>query len=182
MSRYLDWALVISIVASFASGLWIGGMTERQRISALPRVEVAMPEIRHESGAVTLKRSNAQPPPKIKDDPVGERVRTIELDIQPIAEPVHAQIDLIRLPDESHRVTIQGIPGVTGIDFPADKPERELKRNGVFAVWDTEKQPWMMMTRDFKVWKIPVTGMAGITMPIGPRKEFRGLIGVGARF
>lgn len=92
------------------------------------KTEAPAPERRHASGAVTLARTDAPPPPRLEDAPGVARVRTVTLTIQPCEEVREIQLELSRLADGTHRVTVAGDPSITGMDFPGDAPPPKIPR------------------------------------------------------
>lgn len=104
---------------------YVAGLKSRDAWT-IDRIESPAVELRHESGAVTMERKNSGEPERIPDS-VGERVRTITLSIPPCETVQEIQIDVMQTVDGSHRVTVDGIPGITGTDYSLDR-KREIKR------------------------------------------------------
>lgn len=131
MSRAALYFILAAIL--YALG-WMSG--EAWRRVEPPKIEAPVPERRHASGAVTLERTDSQPPPRLDESPGVARVRTVTLTIQPCEEVRELQLELSRLADGSHRVTVAGDPSITGLDFPADAPPLRIPRWTLAATHD----------------------------------------------
>lgn len=131
MSRAALYFILAAIL--YALG-WMSG--EAWRRVEPPKIEAPAPERRHASGAVTLERTDSQPPPRLDESPGVARVRTVTLTIQPCEEVRELQLELSRLADGSHRVTVAGDPSITGLDFPADAPPLRIPRWTLAATHD----------------------------------------------
>jgi hypothetical protein len=111
-------ALVV-FVALFVAGFALG----RSRSMVQRSIDPPAPEIRHETGAVTLRRDPAviPPPPLVTGE---KRIRAVVLDLPALPSPEKLQLDITRKDDGSERVTARLENGETlgGIDIPTAPP------------------------------------------------------------
>lgn len=119
-----------------ALGFMAGAVVSRNKP---PRPEPPAPAIIHADGSRTLERTNEPPPPPLPEPPqTVARVRSVEIELEPIKEPTKIRIDETVQQDGSHRFTVNGQGVIGGRDFaimPAAPPPTP-PRWRLGATWD----------------------------------------------
>jgi hypothetical protein len=114
----------------------LGWMTGRKTRNdwAITRMEPAAAAVVHPSGAVNLARDPGPAPERLPES-VGERIRTVTLQIPPCETVREIQLDIMQTVDGDHRVTVGGFPGITGTDFSLSRAveRRRMWEIGAFA-------------------------------------------------
>lgn len=108
---------MITTGAAFCAGFLIGEARQQK-----PRPEAPRPAVVHASGAVTLARTTATPPPPLDLAPgTTARTRAVTVELEPLATRRELQIDFQEGQDGT-RVTVSGHGVIGGQDFTIQRP------------------------------------------------------------
>ena len=125
---------ILAVSIAFVGGLLLGWMLPMDKPQ---KIEVNRPAVVHPSGAVTLERTQAEPPKPLPMPPqVSTRTRAVVLDLKPMEKPSSIQIDTTEGKDGT-RITAEGPAILGGMDFTIPRPAPPKLHPWTFgAAWD----------------------------------------------
>ena len=148
--------------AAFGAGFLIGEARQQT-----PRPEAPRPAVVHPSGAITLARTTATPPPPLDLAPgTTARTRAVVVELEPLTTRREMQIDFQEGQDGT-RVTISG-QGVTGgQDFTIPRPPPPTVKKWTVGISYDGRTPGLWAESQHGHWVVAVAGSKNHAMIMG---------------